>query len=366
MRDGFAVAATVLIALGLFALVLMARDVATSAGVGKVDASYAVILVEAPQPARTANMTHRARLEASVAICGQSCVVPAFLSKPAPSELKVNRSTLASRFVPWRGDCQAVFSADAQTVFDAPAPDWPPPLQIPAELFNAYMLNGLVQNYSVPPMFQKYAGAAAMQPVWKRDAIEQRVRSFAQLPSGTYGSTAGRIVFDALQSAKADVVGKRVLVVGSEQPWVEVAALASGARNVVTLEYGRIVSEHAQIQTFVVPDFIAAQRAGTLGEFDVAMSFSSLEHAGLGRYGDLLNPWADVVSVARMRCVLRKGGLLILGLPTLNTGDSLFYNQHRSYGLVRWPLVLQGFRVEQEVRYDKYRHGLVVARKTDD
>ncbi len=36
--------------------------------------------------------------------------------------------------------------------------------------------------------------------------------------------------------------------------------------------------------------------AGKLEKFDTVVSFSSIEHSGLGRYGDGLNPWADLVA----------------------------------------------------------------------
>jgi hypothetical protein len=36
--------------------------------------------------------------------------------------------------------------------------------------------------------------------------------------------------------------------------------------------------------------------AGKLEKFDAVVSFSSIEHSGLGRYGDGLNPWADLVA----------------------------------------------------------------------
>jgi len=32
-----------------------------------------------------------------------------------------------------------------------------------------------------------------------------------------------------------------------------------------------------------------------LGHFDGVITYSSLEHSGLGRYGDALNPWGDLV-----------------------------------------------------------------------
>jgi hypothetical protein len=39
--------------------------------------------------------------------------------------------------------------------------------------------------------------------------------------------------------------------------------------------------------------------AGNLEPFDAMVSFSSLEHSGLGRYGDGLNPWADLITMAK-------------------------------------------------------------------
>jgi hypothetical protein len=33
-------------------------------------------------------------------------------------------------------------------------------------------------------------------------------------------------------------------------------------------------------------------------QFDGVVTYSSLEHGGLGRYGDELNPWADLVKIS--------------------------------------------------------------------
>ena len=44
--------------------------------------------------------------------------------------------------------------------------------------------------------------------------------------------------------------------------------------------------------------------AGELGPFDCAASISSIEHSGLGRYGDQLNPWGDLVATAKLGCLL--------------------------------------------------------------
>ncbi len=55
---------------------------------------------------------------------------------------------------------------------------------------------------------------------------------------------------------------------------------------------------------------------GTLPKFDAMVSFSSLEHAGLGAYGEALNPWADLITMARAWCVLKPKARALVGVPT--------------------------------------------------
>ena len=40
----------------------------------------------------------------------------------------------------------------------------------------------------------------------------------------------------------------------------------------------------------------------TLPQYELIVSVSSLEHPGLGRYGDSINPWSDIIAVARAWC----------------------------------------------------------------
>ena len=82
--------------------------------------------------------------------------------------------------------------------------------------------------------------------------------------------------------------------------------------------------------------------AGALELFDGVLLHSSLEHSGLGRYGDVLNPWGDVLAVAWARCDTKADGFLYKGVLT---GQSLcFSNGHRLYGQIRWPLLTADWR----------------------
>jgi hypothetical protein len=65
-----------------------------------------------------------------------------------------------------------------------------------------------------------------------------------------------------------------------------------------------------------------------LDRFDAVATFSSVEHSGLGRYGDALNPWGDRQAVARAWCMTKPKGWLALGVP-FEESDAIEYNAHR-------------------------------------
>ncbi|KHJ95599.1 hypothetical protein OESDEN_04453 [Oesophagostomum dentatum] len=76
-------------------------------------------------------------------------------------------------------------------------------------------------------------------------------------------------------------------------------------------------------------------------KFDFAITFSSIEHSGLGRYGDPLDPIGDLREVMKVMCLLRKGGLFFVGFP--RGRDAIKYNAHRYYGRMRLAMVMTGF-----------------------
>jgi len=76
---------------------------------------------------------------------------------------------------------------------------------------------------------------------------------------------------------------------------------------------------------------------------DVACSYSSLEHDGLGRYGDILNPIGDLQSMAKMLSIIKPGGLFFVGFPM--GLDGLRFNLHRYYGVIRLPHLLAGWKL---------------------
>ena len=120
--------------------------------------------------------------------------------------------------------------------------------------------------------------------------------------------------------------------------------LAFGAKMITTLEYGSIVSEHPQVQTITVAELnsgISENITKYSGLFDTVFSYSSIEHSGLGRYGDPVNPYADLEQVAQTSCLLRKNGIFFLGFGIGK--DKIEWNAHRIYGKIRLPLATLNF-----------------------
>ncbi|KAI1715879.1 hypothetical protein Ddc_10798 [Ditylenchus destructor] len=76
---------------------------------------------------------------------------------------------------------------------------------------------------------------------------------------------------------------------------------------------------------------------------DFVITYSSLEHSGLGRYGDPLDPFGDIKEMRKIRCMLKPGGLLFLGLPM--GPEVLGNNCHRIYGRIRLALMIEGFEL---------------------
>mmetsp|Transcript_6141 Transcript_6141/g.16356 ORF Transcript_6141/g.16356 Transcript_6141/m.16356 type:complete len:430 (-) Transcript_6141:604-1893(-) len=208
------------------------------------------------------------------------------------------------------------------------------PKEPPAELRDEFLMQG--RATFVPSFFQKVLEPSApKERVWSLALIKGSMSAARKRKlEGSYNLHNTNEMIDAV--AKISAPGKRALVVGSENPWIEAILLAAGVREVVTLEYTKIVSEHPQLIAMQPPAFANAYLSGKLGLFDIAVSYSSLEHSGLGRYGDALNPWGDIISAAKIWCVTRPGGLALINVPPVpQNRDELVFNAHRHYGPLR-------------------------------
>ena len=136
---------------------------------------------------------------------------------------------------------------------------------------------------------------------------------------------------------KYPVDKKELVLIGSEEPYYEGIVIAAGA-TVTLVEYQSVTSNHPKLKTTTAASFEADNKL-----FDGAVSISSIEHSGLGRYGDLLDPDGDLKTMRTLFNKLKKDSLYYLAVPI--GIDQILWNAHRVYGRHRFPLLVAGFEV---------------------
>lgn len=281
--------------------------------------------------------------------CGQLCKFPRRSSRSAYSldGFPIDVSYLYF-------NCPALFEND---YMDCGHGQESPPRTIPKELRGDYLPSDQIQltSFYIQQFYHTNKDVMKLNDRrWTRELVEDTLEKLEKgILKGSYDANQTTWLYEIMKTVE-EVKAGTVLVVGSERPWVECILLAAGAKKVVTLEYGPIFSEHPQLETMLPNEFRARYVAGTLPLFDAVVSFSSIEHSGLGRYGDALNPYGDVMQVARSWCVTRDGGALVLGLPS-SGHDYLRWNADRVYGPYRWSRITPNWR---PVRFKVFSMGI--------
>lgn len=151
-------------------------------------------------------------------------------------------------------------------------------------------------------------------PVWSQPMIDMMLSCPEhQLSPNDYPNSAHMIA----QACNEYVRDKDCAVIGSISPWIECILLRCGARSVTTVDYNPPVCDY-KIRT-------TAQSK----KFNVVVSFSSIEHSGLGRYGDPIDPDGDLKACTDIHEMLYDDGYFICGVPI---GEGCIEgNYHRIY-----------------------------------
>ena len=103
---------------------------------------------------------------------------------------------------------------------------------------------------------------------------------------GDLNGLYGRDVIDRIRHLAEkyiNVDGKHILVIGSTLPWIESLLLTMNVGHITTLEYFPNISTHPRVTLISPTDFALLVRSNKAPKFDAMISFSSLEHSGLGR-----------------------------------------------------------------------------------
>lgn len=206
-----------------------------------------------------------------------------------------------------------------------------PPEQIPREYWNEFTWNGTIP---VTPYYLNDTCDTDKPTFYKAETINKLIEKANRREVNYYGKT-DIYLYGAL--SKFPIAGKEVGIIGSAVPWYEAVVLSFKGKP-TTIEYNKIVTDHPDLKVMTVEEYATSHKT-----FDVLLSISSLEHDGLGRYGDPINPNGDILWMERAPKMLKKNGMLILSVPVGQ--DRLFWNAHRQYGKLRLPRIFKGWEL---------------------
>ncbi len=207
-----------------------------------------------------------------------------------------------------------------------------PPREIPSDLFNEYTLNCAI------PVIDYYMDGtySSTEPLmYSRELIDSYIIKVLQGQQNYYGETDSWL-YAAIR--EHSIEGKTVGIIGSTTPWYEAIVLAFGGIP-FTIEYNRIVSDDPRLEILTFGEYVKQPI-----QFDVILSISSIEHDGLGRYGDPLNPNGDFdfMKLAK-KSFLKDEGFMLIAFPVGK--DAVAWNAHRIYGPIRLPMLFEGWKV---------------------
>ncbi|KAI1715882.1 hypothetical protein Ddc_10801 [Ditylenchus destructor] len=266
--------------------------------------------------------------------------------------------------------CEKIFD-DWQRIYDQGLIKHPPENLEPRDQFtlNGYArimpcyMNQVFNNTHDSPVLMNH------QVYWTKDNIEKNI-AHGRAGNFTFifkSYDDGMTVYHVTKYH--EIAGKVGAVIGSMTPWVEVLCLLNGAKHLFTVDYQKVNVDHPNISFIQALDFVKGRDA-YMNTFDFAMSFSSIEHSGLGRYGDPLDPVGDLREMEKVRCILKPGGLFYLGLPF--GLDTTGFNCHRLYGRIRLAMLFAGFELinvfkpSEEKPHKMTLEELYVERGSDD
>lgn len=206
------------------------------------------------------------------------------------------------------------------------------PREMPLELYDEYTLND-----QIPLMYSYHDDSyPPVKPLfYSKEDIDTRIALINKRQRGHYGETDAWL-YEAIDSYP--IKNSQVAIIGSASPWYESMVIAFGGIP-TTIEYNKILTDDPRLSILTVEELNNNPK-----KFDAVFCISSIEHDGLGRYGDPLNPSADINFMKKIKEeILKPTGMLFLAVPIGR--DLITWNRDRVYGKIRFPMLIDGWNI---------------------
>lgn len=214
------------------------------------------------------------------------------------------------------------------------------------EIQNRFTMNGLIK----PWFYDEPLNSSKSEPLYySEERIRIALDRTARYECGCYGAI-DTWIYLALQ--KYSIKDLDVCVIGSDEqgygPWYEAMVLNMGGIP-TTIDYNEIIYEDTKFKFMSVDEVKRNIDSGY--RFDCLLSVSSIEHDGLGRYGDTINPDADLETMNMLRSYVKPNGLFFLTVPV--GMDQVVYNAGRIYGPHRLHKLLEKWSILDTFGYNE-------------
>lgn len=204
---------------------------------------------------------------------------------------------------------------------------------------NAFTMSG---NVKVIHWYFSDLNNAVDEKLYSKDTVDSYLRKIQYKITGdSYGIT-DKWLYDLLD--RHSIESKTVAVMGSIKPWYE--SIVLHYKGIPTaIEWNIIKPSDDRLKMIHIKNFAHHP------PFDVAISISTFEHDGLGRYGDPVDPDGDFRAMKEMKEIVKKDGLLFLAVPVGQ--DAVVWNAHRRYGPIRLPYLLDNWEMIDQEGFDE-------------
>jgi len=165
----------------------------------------------------------------------------------------------------------------------------PPPRHPPRNLIENFTMNGQCRlgkpwhfDDSAPSVSENFT-AERFTSLMKRDNQGISINHYHDQ----------NMLRPALRCCIDPIKNKHVAVIGTAVPRAEAMLINLGVDRVTTVEYRKIVIQHPRARVQVITPYKLTGKFlnCTADTFDAAFSYSSIEHAGLRRYGGKFRCW---------------------------------------------------------------------------
>ncbi len=261
--------------------------------------------------------------------------LPAFLPAPKPN-------TESQRLLPLQ-QAQAEFVARARQLVPRAGAGFELDLQAGAhgpvhlEAAQAAFVYWETLGYQIPVLERMFLGSnASPKLVWDGALFS----ALAALPFADFPMSAFKLLcpypeaFAQMAILRPYLQGRKVLIVGSQSYWLELFCAIAGASDITTVEYREIEwtsppGGPARLRTLTWDAYLA-DLGQHMAAYDLVLSYSSIEHSGLGRYGDQVMPLGDLLTFLLMSKSMKPSGMSASAVPVGQ--DLTHFNAHRIYG----------------------------------